>query len=649
MKKSMGLFILLCFVAIAGTGLAASDTTELEDVVVTATKMETSLENIGGSSVTVITAEDIAAKQQFTVEEVLKGVPGLDIVANGGLGTMSNVFSRGADSKNTLILVDGVMYNDPSSANRTANLANLTIDSIERIEVVRGPLSVLYGSNATAGVVNIITKKGKGDPSLYAGTEYGSYNTWKAYGGASAGMEKFNFSIAASRTDTDGYSIANDENDDIPHDGNTDEEDGWENTTLNGKFGFDVTEDFDLNLTLRYQDSEVEGDEYASGYAGDRFGGWPDYAPEPDGDKKERTESSDFIYRADVHNYFFDRFLESTLYYQGSYHDRDAYDNDGAEDYEYNGSHYEAGWQGALNFQDWNVLSLGIGYYEEKFDNKSQWSEIPEQEAHIGTYWLQDQILLWESFVVIAGLRYDDHKEFGGEATYRLSPAYTYQPTETTVKASYGTGYRAPSLFELYSSYGNEDLDPEKSRSWDFGVEQKLLSRTISFGITYFNMVFDDYIDYDFATSMYQQAEGETDTAGVETFVQWMPFENLDFGLNYTYTHTEDPDGSQLARRPYNKVSFNTRYRFLEKAMVNLDVYWVDERRTNDSATDEDGNHVDSLDAYTLVNLSASYDLTDYLQLYGRIDNLFDTDYEEAWSYATPGFSAYAGIKVHYN
>lgn len=645
----MLLLILLSVVGFAGSGLEASDSTELEEVVVTATKMETSLKNIGGSSVTVITSEDIEAKQHFTVEEVLKGVPGLDIAANGGLGTQSVVFTRGADSKNTLILVDGVMYNDPSSANRTANLANLTVDNIERIEIVRGPLSVLYGSNATAGVINIITKKGKGAPSLYAGTEYGSYNTWKAYGGASAGINKINISLGASRTETDGFSIADDDNDDIPHNGNTDEEDGWENTSISGKFGFDVTEDFDLNLTLRYQDSETDGDEYGPGYAGDRFGGWPDYAPEPDGDKKEKIESSQFIYRAHVHNYFFDRFMESTIYYQGSHHARDAFDNDGADDYEYNGSHYEAGWQGAFNFQDWNILSLGVGYYEEKFDNESQWSSIPEQEAHIGTYWLQDQMLLWESFVIVVGLRLDDHKEFGSEATYRLSPSYTFQPFGTTVKASYGTGYRAPSLFELYSSYGNEDLDPEKSRSWDFGIEQSLMKKTISFGATYFNTVFEDRIDYDFATEVYQQADGETDTAGVETFVNWMPTVDLNLGLNYTYTHTEDPDGSQLPRRPYNKVSFNTRCRFLEKTMVNLDVYWVDERRTNDSATDEDGEHVESLDAYTLVNLSASYNVTDYFQIYGRIDNLLDTYYEEAWSYATPGLSAYAGIRLRYN
>jgi len=636
------------FLLLASAALAETDATTLEDMVVTATRMETSLENVGGSSVTVITAQEIESKKMTTVEEVLKGVPGLDVAANGGPGTQTSVFLRGADSKNTLVLVDGVMYNDPSDANRSANLANLTVDNIERIEVVRGPLSVLYGSNATAGVINIITKKGKGKPSLYAGGEYGSYNTRKFYGGASGGHEKFNFSLAASRTDTDGYSIADHDNDDIPQGGNTDEEDGWENTSLSGKFGYDFTPDFDINLTLRYQDSDTDLDDYSwSGYAGDRFDSYG--SPDPDGDKKAGVKVQEFIYRADVNNGFFDRFLESTLYYQGSGSERDAVDNDGADDYSYDGSYDEIGWQGALNFNDWHVLSLGAGHYKERMDYISQWSSIRDKEAFINTYWIQDQLRFWESLVVIAGLRYDDHKEFGGEATYRLAPSYTYQPTATTFKASFGTGFRAPSLFELYSSYGNEDLDPEKSTAWDLGVEQKFFGNTVKLGLSYFDMVFDDRIDYDFATSSYQQADGETDTAGIETFVQWMPMADLDLGLSYSYTHTEDPDGVQLSRRPYNKVYFNARYRFLEKAAVNLDVYWVDERRESEYAADENGDPVGKLDAYTLVNLSASYDLTDYLQIYGRIDNLFDVYYEEAWSYATPGFSAYAGIKLSYN
>ncbi|MBW2608587.1 MAG: TonB-dependent receptor, partial [Deltaproteobacteria bacterium] len=255
MKKLLILHVIVFIFLLQGWCMAENEKKDgesivtMEEVVVTATKTELSMEKIGGSSVTVITAEDIEDKKLSTVKEVLKGVQGIDVKATGGPGTQTSIFMRGADSKNTLVLLDGIMVNDPSSLHRNADLANLTVDNIERIEVVRGPMSVLYGSNATAGVINIITKKGKGKPSVYAGTEGGSYGTWRVYGGTSGASDKFNFALAASMTETGGFSQANDENNRIPHAGNTYEDDGWKNTTISGKAGTDITPDFDINAT----------------------------------------------------------------------------------------------------------------------------------------------------------------------------------------------------------------------------------------------------------------------------------------------------------------------------------------------------------------------------------------------------------------
>ncbi|RLB94595.1 MAG: TonB-dependent receptor, partial [Deltaproteobacteria bacterium] len=155
--------------ATATVQAAGDDPVQIEDLVVTATRTETNIDKVGGTSVTVITTEEIQAKGYLTVEEVLKGSPGIDVKANGGPGTLTSVSIRGADSKNTLVLIDGIMVNDASAISRQADLANLTTDNIERIEIVRGPQSVLYGSNATAGVINIITRKGDGKPRVYAG------------------------------------------------------------------------------------------------------------------------------------------------------------------------------------------------------------------------------------------------------------------------------------------------------------------------------------------------------------------------------------------------------------------------------------------------------------------------------------------------
>jgi len=654
--KFIIIFIPLVFAGVCSAETVAKEkkgVATLPEVVVTATRSETTIDKIGGNSASVITAKDIEDKKQSSIAEVLKGLPGIDISGTGGMGSTRSVMIRGADSKNTLVLVDGVMFNDPSTPNRIADLGVLTIDNIERIEVIRGPLSVLYGSNATAGVINIITKKGKGKPSVYGGVEGGSYDTWKTYGGAAGGLDKFNFSLSASRTETDGFSIANADNDRILHNGNTSEDDGWKNSTLSGKFGYDITSDFDINASVRYLNSETDVDDFYTGnwpgnnagYAVDQvdYDAFWTATPNPNGKKQQRWDNEQTYYRFDIHNFFFNRFLESTLHYQGSSHIRDGLDANGIHLYDFNGKTDEFGWQGTLNFQEINYLHFGANSMKESLESDS--SNI-DKDSDISSFWLQNQLFIGEGLDIIAGLRYDDHDRFGGATTYRVAPAYTFTKTGTTLKASYGTSFRAPSLFELYSSFGNEDLKEEKSKGWDAGAEQALLDKKVKMGLTYFDTVYEDRIDYDNTTSKYNQLLGDTKTNGVEVFIKWTPISVLDLALNYTYTDTEDPDGKQLVRRPENKLYANLRYRFLTKGVFSLDYYWVDERRDIDSAKDINGVKVDKLDSYSLVNLAVRYDLNEWLQFYGRIDNVFDQFYEDAWSYATPGISAYVGFKI---
>jgi len=650
MKKMFCFSFIAMSVLFTGTTIAQETPVATENVVVTATRTPTRIDKIGGNSVTVITAADIKAKGQMMVSDVLKGTPGLDIISNGGPGTTTLAFIRGADAKNTLVLVDGVMYNDPSSPTRSANLGDINVDNIERIEVVRGAMSVLYGSNATAGVINIITQKGTAQPSLYGGIEGGSYNTWKGYAGASGAVDKFNFSASLSGLKTDGFSVANDDNPGILHNGNTSEDDAWENFTFSTKMGVEINPDFDINGVVRYSKSETDLDDYYfdGGFAIDQA----DFdmttfssAPNPSGLKKQKAENDQTVYKLDIHHLFLNQVLESSLYVQGSVQNRDGYNANGDSEYNYDGETREMGWQGSYNFDDINTFYLGTSYFREFIDSKS--SKL-DTDAYIYSVWAQDQLFIGENLDIIGGLRYDNHEKFGDAVTFRIAPSYTITPTQTVLKASYGTGFRAPSLFELYSDYGNEALEEETSQGWDAGFEQPLMENRIKLGATYFDMKYEDRIDYDFAISKYNQLEGDTKTNGVEAFIQWMPLSELDFTLNYTYTDTEDPEGKPLVRRPENKLLFNTRYRFADKAVVNLDVLWADERSAVTSATDVNGNRVEKLDAYTLVNLSASYDILKWLQIYGRVDNLFDEFYEEAWSYATPGLSGYLGLRVKY-
>ncbi|MEW6501129.1 MAG: TonB-dependent receptor [Thermodesulfobacteriota bacterium] len=629
-------FMAAALLAGSAGAAAAEPSARLEEVVVTATRTPATVAEVGGSSVTVITAEEIAAKQQPTVEEVLKTVPGVSVVANGGMGTNTSVFIRGADSKNTLVLVDGVMFNDPSSGQRSANLANLTTDNIERIEIVRGPMSVLYGSNATAGVINIITKQGSGRPGYCLGGETGSHGTWKTYGGASGVVEKFDYSLNLSRTEAQGFSTANDDNDRIPHaNGSTSEKDGWENSTFSGKAGFKITPDFDLSATTRYMDSRVDLDSPISGYLQDnKVVGNP---------KDKYIDSEEMLVKLNLHNRLFNGWFDSNLYYQQSDMERNITDDSGRSFY--NGESAEIGWQGTVAAVAGNTLTLGASCFEEQMDASS----VTRQSANVAGYWLQDQIALGESFDVVAGVRLDDHDRFGSKATYRLAPSYVIEATATTVKASYGTGFRAPSLYELYHpTYGNPALRAEESAGWDVGVEQELLGRKLTVGVTYFETRFDNLIQWDFTTWKYAQATGDTTARGIESFARLSPVANLDLTISHTYTDTEDATGARLTRRPLNKASLSAACRFSEKLRGNVDLLWVGERDEISSAKDRYGNRVYTLDSYTVVNVAGSYALTPHLDLYGRIDNLFDEKYEEAWSYATPGLSAYGGAKFHF-
>ena len=640
--------------------LFASETgreSELADVFVTATRTEQSIGKLGGSSVTLLSEEEIGAKHKINASEVLKGIPGIDVIRTGSMGTTTHVFMRGADSKNTLLLVDGMVFNDPSSPNRGANFENITTDAIERIEVVRGPMSVLYGSNATGGVINIITKKGTQKPSFFAGVEGGSYNTWKYNAGVQGAVDRFDFSLIGSLIDTDGFSIANADNHSIPHAGNTSEKDGWENKNLYGKFGLDVTPDFDITTNFLMLNSRVDLDDWGPGYAGDRFVSdpveWWNSVPDPTGPKGFKTTSDHAGGKINLHNFFFDRGFESLLSFQTVKHSARDYDNNGDFNARTIGRSREWSWQGGFDIKKTHLIDFGINHFTEELDQESTWEIIRDKTAITRSLWLQDQVFLADNFELTAGIRMDDHEEFGGKATYRLAPAYHLN--HTTFKASYGTGFRSPSLYELYSDSGNENLDPEKSRGWDVGVEQAFTSYNATAGVGYFYTVYEDRIgwDADLITPQtpwgaYNQLDGKTTTKGVELFTSCKILPELQFSVDYTYTDTEDPDGKRLVRRPYNKVHVNSRYEFSEKGLINVDAFWVDERDSITSAMDESGNPVKNLDAYTLVNISAEYSLSTNVKVYARADNLFDEFYEEAWSYSTPGRSGFMGVKLTY-
>ncbi len=613
----------------------------LEEVVVTATRVETPIEEIA-SSITVISSKEIERKQKTTVLKALRDIPGLDVVQTGGVGSQTSIFLRGANSEHTLVMIDGVEVNDPISPGRSYDFAHLTVDNIERIEIIRGPQSTLYGSDAIGGVVNIITKKGEGKPKFFLSAEGGSFTTFRETTGISGGNKWVNYSFAHSRFDTEGISAAS------KKDGNY-ERDGYENTSLSARLGFTPLDNLDIDFILRYINAKTDLDNFG-GVGGDD----PNYV----------QKSKQLLFKTQVGLSLFDLWTQK-LAFATTDNDRDVKnEKDHQHPFDSERGHYEGqlikfDWQHNLQLHKTNELTLGFEYEEEegksRYNWESQWgpgeSLFPEKTANTKGYYIQDQIKLWERFFGTFGIRIDDHSRFGTEATYRIAPAYLIKETDTKIKGTFGTGFKAPTLYQLFAPatlwgpIGNKNLKPEKSRGWDFGIEQELLKKRVVLGATYFRNDFKDLIQFDWGQGYINVAKAKTE--GVELFASAKPIDDLTLRINYTYTDTEDKTtGEALIRRPKNKIGFDLNYHFLNNGNVNLGVIYVGKRDDMDFSISPSRRV--KLDQYTLVNLAASYDISKNFQLFGRVENLLDKEYEEAKGFGTPGLSFFGGIKLSF-
>ena len=436
------LILALCAV-LAATCSVQAETFTMDTVVVTATRTATPLSQVG-SSVTVITAAEIEKKQHPKVIDVLRSVPGLSITQTGGMGSAVAIYQRGTDTKHTLVLMDGVEFRDASSTGGGANLANISTDNIERIEIVRGAQSVIYGSDAIGGVINIITKKGTSEPHGYASIEKGTYQTWQTTAGISGGSDNTHASFSYSHIDSQGFSSYN-ENDGF------NEKDGYKNTNFSLNLGVDLSKLFTINMNLRLADSEYEFDSYDGSYLM--------------ADTDAVTDSLEVASRTEgVWTLLDGRW---TIVLGASVTDANHTTTGTYDNYEFNGRVTKVDLQNTIELNENQTFVIGLETEKETYDT----SYGDEGEVRNRAVFAQDQIFIGD-FSVAVGARIDEHEEFGSETTWRIAPAYTLQAAGTNIKTSLATGFKAPSLYQLYSYYGNTELDPETSKSFDIGIEQ---------------------------------------------------------------------------------------------------------------------------------------------------------------------------------
>lgn len=633
MKRKILVFVVFVYILVSGHAWAEEKINEtanydLGNIIVSATKTETYQGEIG-SSTTVITAEEIKKSQKQTVNEVLRDVPGVTVMQTGAFGGQTSVYLRGSKPGQTLVLIDGVEVNDPMATDRSFDFAHLTTNNIERIEIVRGPQSTLYGSDAMAGVINIITKKGEGKPKLEGFFEGGSYNTFRENLGLSGSLGKFNYSLSTSRLDSDGINKAS----------TGSEKDGYGNTVISSKLGYRFFENSELSVVSRFTDAKTSIDDGSDDDDPNYLAWWTDFSTKAAFDQSINswwTHNLSLSYH-DVHRYYRDK-ADAT----------DTYDD---EDSWYKGNNTKFEWQHNFSPVSWTLITAGFEYEEEEgssyYRSGTYISETDKKSVNNTACFFQNQLKFWDRLFVTLGLRVDDHELFGVESTYKISAAYVIPQTGTRLKANWGTGFKAPSIYQLYSSYGDANLQPDESRSYDFGFEQSFLKDALSFDLTYFHNDFENMVDWDSLTSKYKNI-GKAVTKGFEFGTKVRPSDNITIRAGYTYTDTEDKDtGLELLRRPKIQANLSVDWKIIEKINLHLGMTYVGDRK--DVIYDASWNQVRITDkAYTTARLGLSFDVTKNVQVFARAENLLDEEYEDVHGYAMPELSFYGGIKANF-
>ncbi len=618
MRKSL----LLTTVALVALGTAAHADT-IETVVVTATRVPTPQAQVA-SSMTVITAADIAAKQDRTLPDVLKDVPGLNLVQSGGPGAQTSIFMRGTNSNHTKVLVDGIDVSNPSS-NDTFDFGQFLTQDIARIEVLRGPQSGLYGSDAIGGVINIITKSGQGPLQLTASVEGGSFDTFNQSAGISGSADGFHYTATVAHEHAGATPVTPL---DLLAPGEVRNDDYYDNLTVSTKLGYDVTDNFDLGLAGRYTNTTLR-------FTGDDFSTFPAF-PEA---QQSASDTIQYYTRGTGHLVLFGGALDSTLGV--------AYSSDRTNGIDFGFSSINAGdrvkidWQNNVRFGDGELLVFGAEHARDEISLPISAS----QTINSGYVELQSGI---GNFYNAMSVRYDDNDHFGGKTTFHIAPAYLIPETGTKFKATFGTGFKAPTLTELFQSFppfffANPNLKPETSTGYDVGVEQSLLGDMLQGGVTWYHNDIRNLITSDLSGTTYANI-GKARTQGVEAFVAYQPLDTLTFRADYTFTEAYDATTHlELLRRPKHKVSLDARWQPMTDLSVDATLLYV--------GSFIDGNRDFSIPrlhapGYTTVNLAASYDLTDQFTLFGRVDNLFDENHQNPTGFLAPSRGVFAGVKA---
>ena len=595
--------------------------TQLEDITVISTnKVPTSIQNTT-ANITVITAEDIEERGYQTVAQAINTVAGISVTHSGGLGQQTSFFVRGADSGKVLVLLDGMRLNDPSTTNGTALLDSLTTSNVEQIEIIKGGSGSIWGSNASAGVINIITKKAQDGVHGYVGLSYGTYKTKGTEAQLSYKGEKFTAQVLASYLDTEGFSAL------APRSA---EKDGYTNKNMNLKLGYAFNENNSLNLSYNIIQTETEFDDSFS------------IAQENDDYSNATSEQTnialDYFYARD--NY------AATLHASKGEYDRDYYTTGffGDNHNVYRATLKEYAFINAYTYTSGKAV-LGLEYKD--IDGFNQFNAFPESQSDYTNkaVYLSNVYSFTVNTLLETNLRYDNYSEFDNKVTYKIGLKHKHAFIEGfDSSVNYYTSYDAPSAFQLANATLGTLLKPSYTKGYDISLSyKKLLS------VTYFNNTVEDSIDYvsDPITFIggYQNIDGTSKFSGLEVESTYTLSElNLIFAANYTHLFDfEKEDGTDLVRRAKDTLNASISYYTQNDMYFGIDALYIGDRLDTDggfpvSSEVSTGN-------YTVWNLNFGTKIMNDFDLSIHAKNIFDKEYQSSYGYATEGRSVYAKVK----
>lgn len=608
-------------VLFAALGLAAgpflpaqTSITELDPFVTSATRTPVSASQLG-SAVDVISAADLQRRQVNSLAGALNTIPGAPSFASGAMGASASLFLRGANSNQTLFLVDGIRINDPNT-DYNAWLGGACVASCDSLEVSRGPQSTLYGGEAMGGVVALAAQSGAGDPSARFFLEAGSFGTVQGTIDLQGerGQTAYVVSLSGGHTDND-----------RPHN-------ALDSFNLVSRVDHTLPSGVQIGATLRSFHAEYES-------PGDRF------TNDPDNLEEERNWlATTFVEFAPSDE------LTGRLTLGGQWREFVS-TNPGAFGTQITTVENQRGvLDGQFSYGGWAAHRLTAGFTAEANATTNDGFGDIDEDQNLLAFFVQDEITLGERLWVTAGLRSDDHDTFGRATTGRGTVAWQLLPDRLKLRSSYGTAFRSPSFLDLFGQsafyQGNPDLEPEEATGWDVGVDTYFAAGRGTASVSYFDSDYDNLIIFDFAAF-----PGTTDnverarTYGVETSGSWVIGEGTELRGSYTYLEANnETNGTRLLRRPRHSGSLDVWHDWGRGLDLGIGLGFVADRLDVDAQTFATIEAED----YLVLRVYGSWQVNESLRLRARLENALDEDYEAVHGFPQPGLGAYAGVEWSY-